>query len=285
VVEGARLESAYTDKGIKGSNPFLSAIIMLIKLNNKIFVIKKNNIFWQNFINQRWESINFKIYKKYINFKTNYYDVGAWIGPTFFIAASLSPKKIYSFEPDIKAFRELKKNILYNKKNLKKIIINTYNKAAYTKNCNKKLYIPIGQDGNSISSLVKKKIIKYSVHNIKCLNFFDFLNNKNLNSNDFIKIDIEGGEYELIPFVGKIIRKTKPNIYLSLHPFLLNGFFNKIINNNKLLSSLRGYKYVYIVKKNKIFESKLLRILINLRLPIIKNIKESLIFTNKKFYK
>ena len=33
VVEGARLESVYTVKGIKGSNPFLSA-------NHKVLIIK-----------------------------------------------------------------------------------------------------------------------------------------------------------------------------------------------------------------------------------------------------
>ncbi len=32
VVEGARLESVYTVKGIKGSNPFLSANYIKIKL-------------------------------------------------------------------------------------------------------------------------------------------------------------------------------------------------------------------------------------------------------------
>ncbi len=41
VVEGARLESVYTVKGIKGSNPFLSAkyfFLKLAKTNLKYFI-------------------------------------------------------------------------------------------------------------------------------------------------------------------------------------------------------------------------------------------------------
>ena len=40
VVEGARLESVYTVKGIKGSNPFLSATKILLTFINNIFCNK-----------------------------------------------------------------------------------------------------------------------------------------------------------------------------------------------------------------------------------------------------
>jgi hypothetical protein len=43
VVEGARLESVYTVKGIKGSNPFLSAKIKnLFEKFEKFLDVKKN---------------------------------------------------------------------------------------------------------------------------------------------------------------------------------------------------------------------------------------------------
>ena len=45
------------------------------------------------------------------------------------------------------------------------------------------------------------------------------MNKKKIKSEDFIKIDIEGGEYKLLPFIGPILRKRKPNIYLAPHPF------------------------------------------------------------------
>ena len=72
---------------------------------------------------------------------------------------------------------------------------------------------------------------------------------KKLKSEDFIKIDIEGGEYKLLPFIALIIKKKMPNIYLAPHPFLINSYFDRIFMTNKLLFSLRGYKYIYQIKK------------------------------------
>lgn len=255
---------------------------MIININSKNFKVKNNYKFWKIFLDKKWEPINFKIYKNLINNYANYYDVGAWIGPCFFIAASLSPKKIHCFEPDQKAFLELKKNILLNKKKLKKNDIKIHNKSEYITNCSKKLYIPYPVGERSVSSLIKIDGKKFFTQNTKCIDFLIFLNSQNLNSKDLIKIDIEGGEYELIPYLEKIIQKTRLNIYLSLHSFLIKVLFNKIFNNYRLLISLRGYKNIYTVKKNQLIESVLLKNLIYLRIPFIINIKHSLIFSNKK---
>ena len=94
---------------------------MIIQINKINFVVKKNNSFWKSFKANNWESVNFEIYKYFFKKNTNYYDVGAWIGPTILTAASLFPNKIYGFEPDLKAYKELNNNILLNKKNLKKL--------------------------------------------------------------------------------------------------------------------------------------------------------------------
>ena len=255
---------------------------MIININSKTFKVKNNYKFWKIFLDRKWEPVNLKIYKNLIYNNANYYDVGAWIGPTFFIAASFFPKNIYCFEPDRKAFFELKKNILMNKKKLKKINIKIYNKAAYVANCSKKLYIPCLGKGQSISSLIRIEDKKFITQNTKCIDFLIFLNSQNLNSKDLIKIDIEGGEYELLPHLEKVIQKTRPNIYLSLHSSLIKGLFNKIFNNYRLLISLRGYRYIYMVKKRHLLESVLLKNLIYLRIPFIKNIKDSLIFSNKR---
>ena len=84
-----------------------------------------------------------------------------------------------------------------------------------------------------------------------------------------------------MPFIGTILRKKKPNIYLAPHPFLIDGYFNKIFMTNKLLFSLRGYKYIYQIKK-KLTNCKMINFLLKYRLPIFKKISRTLIFTNKK---
>jgi hypothetical protein len=105
---------------------------------------------------------------------------------------------------------------------------------------------------------------------------------KKLKSEDFIKIDIEGGEYKLLPFIGSILRKRKPNIYLAPHPFLIDGYFSKIVMTNKLLFSLRGYKYIYQIKRNTLISCRMINFLLKYRLPIFKKISRTLVFTNKK---
>lgn len=91
---------------------------MIININSKNFKVKNNYKFWKFLLDKKWEPINLKIYKNLIYKSTNYYDVRAWIGPTFFIVASFFSKNIYSFESDQKAFFELKKfffiSIIYN---------------------------------------------------------------------------------------------------------------------------------------------------------------------------
>ena len=255
---------------------------LYIRINNKNFLVEKNILFWKNFKQKRGESINFKIYKYFINKNTNYYDLGAWIGPTILIAASLSPKKIYGFEPDLKAFKELKENVFLNKNKLKENLVKIYNKAAYINNKKIKLNIPNGEHGASVSSLLRSKKKYYESKIIKSINFLTFSKNKRLCNNDFIKIDIEGGEYKFLPFIESLLRKKSPNIYLSLHPFLIDNFFNKIIQTNKLLFSLRSYKYVYRVKKNSIITSKWLSFFLRFGIPVLWTVRHSLILTNKK---
>lgn len=252
---------------------------MFIKINKKTFKVKKNNLFWGKFLKNKWEPLNLKIYKSLIEKNTNYYDVGSWIGPTVLTAASFFPKEIYAFEPDSKAYEELKNNIFLNKKKIK---IELYNKAAYLSNGKIILNIPYGNPGASTSSLIKSANASYESLVIKSLNFLSFMKKKKLKSEDFIKIDIEGGEYKLLPFIGSILRKRKPNIYLAPHPFLIDGYFNKIVMTNKLLFSLRGYKYIYQIKKNTLTSCRMINFLLKYRLPIFKKISRTLVFTNKK---
>ena len=255
---------------------------MFIKINKKTFKVKKNNLFWGKFSKNKWEPLNLKIYKSLIEKNTNYYDIGSWIGPTVLTAANFFPKEIYAFEPDSKAYEELKNNIFLNKEKLNKIKIELYNKAAYLLNGKIILNIPYGNPGASTSSLIRSANASYESLVIKSLNFLSFVKKKKLKSEDFIKIDIEGGEYKLLPFIGSILRKRKPNIYLAPHPFLIDGYFSKIVMTNKLLFSLRGYKYIYQIKRNTLISCRMINFLLKYRLPIFKKIIRTLVFTNKK---
>lgn len=86
----------------------------------------------------------------------------------------------------------------------------------------------------------------------------------------------------MLPFISPILTNIMPSIYLAPHPFLINGFFRKIFMTNKLLFSLRGYKYIYQIKKETLNSCKIINFFLKYRLPIFKKINRTLIFTNKK---
>ena len=151
---------------------------MFIRVGKKSFKVKKNNLFWKKFSKNKWEPLNIKIYNLLIKKNTNYYDIGSWIGPTVLTAANFFPKEIYAFEPDSKAYEELKNNIFLNKEKLNKIKIELYNKAAYLSNSKIILNIPHGKPGASTSSLIRSTNASYESLVIKSLNFLSFMKKK-----------------------------------------------------------------------------------------------------------
>ena len=79
---------------------------------------------------------------------------------------------------------------------------------------------------------------------------------------NFIKIDIEGGEYIILPAMKNFLKINKPTLLISIHPGFIRGKwhsnFGKFINillryvdNFKLLRSIYGYKYYYDVERRK----------------------------------
>ena len=135
-------------------------------------------MFWGKFSKNKWEPLNLKIYKSLIEKNTNYYDVGSWIGPTVLIAANFFPREIYAFEPDSKAYEELKNNIFLNKEKLNKVKIELYNKAAYLSNGKIILNILHEKPGASTSSLIRSTNASYESLVIKSLNFLSFMKKK-----------------------------------------------------------------------------------------------------------
>ena len=73
----------------------------------------------------------------------------------------------------------------------------------------------------------------------------------NVTDIDFLKIDIEGGEFEIAPSILKSLAEKSTTIYLSLHvPFLDNSVKNDKLNY--LIESISKFKYIYDSHLNKI---------------------------------
>lgn len=190
---------------------------------------------------------NFKILLKKINLGDVIIDVGAWLGPyTIFFSKLIGDSgKVYSFEPDDKAFDMLKRNIKLN--NCVNIKLENY---ALGDNEEETILWIYGEEGNSVSSI--KDHQNLSFHNMNLLSNFmkERLKNKqgkrisittldkycferNIIPNG-LKIDVEGLEASVIEGGMKLIQKYNPWIILDFHGIFMND--KERINNWKYIT-------------------------------------------------
>lgn len=220
------------------------------------------NYFWEKkFID--WEESTFTIFDRFLNTKSSYFDVGAWIGPTVLYGAQKA-KHVYAIEPDPVAFQELTSNLQLNPSIISKVTC--INCALTPSSGTQRLYIRefMGDSSSSIvSTRSDKNFTEVRGITLEELNFL-----KNIT---FIKMDIEAGEYSLIPSMREYLKSMRPTLYLSLHPQFLTEAMNLKIDKGsnseshilsftkRLLDSLDFYKNIYDCKGNIVDRSIILK--------------------------
>ncbi len=215
-----------------------------------------------NGLGGNWENDTFYILDYYSNKDKYYIDIGAWIGPTVLYSAD-KYKHIIAFEPDPVAYNRLMVNIQSN---------NFDNIAVINKGVSDKTGISEfggnGKLGNSMSTLLvsldnKEDFFndygrtnqwldneerKKNIITIQTITLEECLYEKNISIENIalIKMDIEGGEYIVIPQIYNFLNKYKPVFYISLHYVFLPR--NNIIEIINMLFSI--YKNCYIFDNN-----------------------------------
>jgi len=146
-------------------------------------------------------------------------DCGANIGLFSILAHHLSPKsKIYSFEPTKYTFEILEKNI---KENNFENFIHPLNLALGDRSQEIKIQTNEGLgEANSVIDSEMKIIPLYpysAVEKVKMITIDDFVKWQNLRKVDFIKIDTEGYEKQVIKGAKKTIKEFHPIIACSAY--------------------------------------------------------------------
>ena len=131
---------------------------------------------------------------------------------------------IYIFEPNQEYYNKLVDRFKEDKK------IYCFNYAL--SNVNGNLYL---SNNKEASSLIKDiKITDYQI--VKVRNFFEVFNKLKIKKIDLIKINIEGGEFDLLTHIinENLIKKIN-NIQVQFHHFVVNAEIerNKIVNKLK----------------------------------------------------
>lgn len=253
---------------IENYNNFEDKPFIEIKRNNVKFRVLYNPDkidFWKKFEVNKWENETIQIIEKYVTSETYFIDIGAWIGPITLYASKFA-SKIIAFEPDPVAHSILKKNVELNVNSdfYKKINLNS---LAISGNDQDSIDLYSSEFGNSgTSAILDNNLKKISVDTISLSEVINKFNLKN--EKLFIKIDVEGYEYELLKNNIDLIKNLNCNIYFSLHPInLVKKFYgdhkNKfygimffIMTYIKLIRKL-PFKHI-LVNSKKISLSKLI---------------------------
>lgn len=159
-------------------------------------------------------------------------DCGANIGLSILYFKKLFPKStILAFEPDEKIFQLLEKNIAQINKENK---ITAYKKAVWTSDTDLSFFSEGSLAGSSVTDCRKKN----NVVTVKAVDLKKYLSE----TVDFLKIDIEGAENEVIFDIAPLLPNIK-NLFLEYH-----GISDKSQNLGEILNILKHYGFQYYIR-------------------------------------
>jgi FkbM family methyltransferase len=138
-------------------------------------------------------------------------DLGSYCGSTVwsFSRAVGRNGKVYGFEPDPVNYDVLCKNIKYHK--LSNVI--AFNKGVWSVSGNL-LFQGEGNMGSGISSVQSRAA---NLLNVQVISLSDFCSEFNIDRIDYIKMDIEGAEVEVLKASGDVLKKYKPRLIIEPH--------------------------------------------------------------------
>lgn len=218
---------------------------------------KYKNFFYREGIDDKYvidESLSNKGYYKNIskNIHNNFIviDIGANIGAFTILAAKIA-EKVFSFEPEKENFKLLKKNIKLNR--IKNVCL--FNYAVFGNEKEKELFIKDNESGRCSFYLNSDKTQKVKVISLKKIfeeNSISFCN--------FLKIDTEGSEYEILKNLPPSYFKKIGIIALEFHDYIKNNELKNIIDlltkNNFNVEKIENNSHIcsgiIIAKKSRI---------------------------------
>lgn len=227
-----------------------------------------NPNYWEFINSGKWEKETFDVLDFFIHKNAIVLDIGAWEGPiTLYVANKAS--KVYSFEPDPILFPQLKQNVCSNISIKEKV--KTFQTAISNQTVVQKLYAR-KKYGASSSSLLNRSRDFNATETCKTITLKDFIFKEAISAIDFIKLDVEGGEFIILPIIkDDLAAMNYPTLYISFHSSaLLEAICKEKVKNS--------FSRKIILKLNSIFKLNLFQTALN------KSLKESLLaLKNYKF--
>jgi FkbM family methyltransferase len=170
-----------------------------------------------NYFPSDYENENFDFLKKHIKKGDNILDIGAHIGLFSVIAAQLtgSEGKVFAFEPSTETNTLLKQTISINHLDS---IIEPHAEAMGAISGKTTFFVSAvkGDNSNSLVSYKDDRQLFPLEVDMNCID--DFVKNNNIRSLSFIKIDVEGAEYDALSGAQNTLKHLRPVCIVAIHP-------------------------------------------------------------------
>ena len=173
-------------------------------------------------------------------------DIGANIGSISLPLAKIFNKsKIFAIEPTNYAFKKLTKNLNLNKNLKKNISLN----QLFLSKVNKPT--KVWSSWNFDNDDDKHKQHLGTLHSIKKKSYMslnEFIKLKKIKKVDFIKLDVDGHELDVLKSGEKILKTKKPVIFIEIAPYLYPEFGYKC---SELITYIKKLKYSFYTEDLK----------------------------------
>ena len=179
-----------------------------------LFEKNVNDHFWKD-IYALWENDTFEIFDKYLRKDKQFLDIGAWMGTTC-LYASRNSSYVVAVECDKVSVEKLRNNIKLNEINT---MIDIESCAVYSSTTE----IAFGPNSSSHTSALNDSMsqIKQSPtekdYLIQTITLDAIIKKYNLNNLSLIKVDIEGGEENILYDLYNYGKSTNVPLYISFH--------------------------------------------------------------------
>jgi len=178
-----------------------------------------------------------KIFKKK-NQSLTFLDIGANIGSVSLIIASMfDNSKVFAIEPTSYAFNKLTKNIKLNQQLIKRVharqlfLTNNKKPSSVWSSWNfSEIYKKHNKHFGTLKKVKKNSYLKLD----------EFIDNEHLTKIDFIKLDVDGYELDVLKSGEKFLKKNNPVIFMEIAPYLYPEFG---YNCHDLINFLEQMRY------------------------------------------
>jgi len=179
---------------------------------------KLDRDYWAKVEAGRWEPETFRLFRATLDARalgrpTRLVDIGAWIGPTALYAAALGAH-VTAFEPDPAALSVLRANLALNPDLAARVRVEPVALDADGGDAQGLATLASEEPGNSMSGLFRDAPERMRVPaatpeaaGLEAL----------VAEADLVKLDIEGGEFALLPALAGLLAAHRPTLHLSLH--------------------------------------------------------------------